>query len=254
VSIVIPCRNHARFLDEAIESVLAQTVPVRDLIVVDDGSTDDTPAVAARYPGLHYVRQSRRGVSAARNAGLRLANAEHIVFLDADDRLLPTACAVGLACLDADPSCAFSSGGVHIIGDSGAVITTPDNACADDDHYRTLLMHNYIWTPAAVMFRASALRRVSGYDARRSGAADWDLYLRIARQPFVRGRPEYEEIHRAGLRNTQRYYGDLLAAQIRQAMSTSSWGVVLRGVGILLTYYPQGLPRLFASDSPRLNQ
>jgi glycosyltransferase involved in cell wall biosynthesis len=278
VSIVIPCRNHGRYLAEAIDSTVAQTVPVRDMILVDDGSTDDTATVAARYPFVRYVRQRRAGVSAARNAGLHLAAAEHVIFLDADDRLLPDAAAVGLACLGANPDCAFSSGGVRIIDDSGAVIATPEHSC-DDDHYRTLLTHNYIWTPSAVMFRASVLRRVSGFSAKRAGAEDWELYLRIARefpvhddptrvadyrtggvmsadparmlkdclaalraqQPFIRGNPDYEEAQKEGIRATQRYYGDPLVEQIRQAANRSAWRQVYRGVLTLLTCYPRGI-------------
>ena len=74
VSVVIPCYRQAHFLPEAIESVLAQTYPHFEIIVVDDGSPDDTRAVAGRYPGVRCLRQRNRGLSAARNAGLA---AEH---------------------------------------------------------------------------------------------------------------------------------------------------------------------------------
>src|SRR5918995_1252705 len=110
VSVVIPCYNQAHFLVEAIESVLAQSYPRFEIVVVDDGSTDDTSEVAARYPGVRYVYQNNQGVSAARNSGLARSEGEYVVFLDADDRLLPEALEAGLRCLEARPECAFVSG------------------------------------------------------------------------------------------------------------------------------------------------
>ena len=85
-SVIIPAYNCGRFLAEALESVLAQTLPAHEVIVVDDGSTDDTPAVAARFgERILYHRQSNRGVSAARNVGIDRATGDWLAFLDADD-------------------------------------------------------------------------------------------------------------------------------------------------------------------------
>ena len=90
-SVVIPTYNYGRFLADAVDSVLAQTVPPHEVIVVDDGSTDDTPAVAARYEGrIQYLRRANAGVSAARNAGLAAATGDWLAFLDADDAWVPT--------------------------------------------------------------------------------------------------------------------------------------------------------------------
>src|SRR5437867_4956354 len=90
VSVIVPCRNGARFLAEALDSALAQTHPATEVIVVDDGSVDDTPAVLARYAGrVRVLRQPNRGPSAARNAALGVARGEYVAFLDADDRFLP---------------------------------------------------------------------------------------------------------------------------------------------------------------------
>src|ERR671912_965329 len=109
VSVVIPCYNQAHFLGEAIESVLSQTYPHFEIVVVDDGSTDNTQEVAARYPGVRYIRQENQGLAGARNAGIRRSNGSYLVFLDADDRLLPEALEVGLEHLNAHPECAFVS-------------------------------------------------------------------------------------------------------------------------------------------------
>src|SRR5215204_1649122 len=110
VSVVIPCYNQAHFLAEAITSALAQTYPHLDIVVVDDGSTDNTGEVAAGYPGVRYVRQANQGLAAARNTGLRHSHGSYLVFLDADDRLLPQAVEVGLRQLQVHPECAFAFG------------------------------------------------------------------------------------------------------------------------------------------------
>src|SRR4028119_1234933 len=107
VSVIIPCYNQAYFLGEAIESVLAQSYPHFEIVVVDDGSTDNTSEVAARYPGVRCIRQENRGLAGARNEGIRHSSGSYLVFLDADDRLLPEALAVGLRHLKERPECAF---------------------------------------------------------------------------------------------------------------------------------------------------
>ena len=91
VAVVITTFNQARFLGEAIMSVLAQTRQADRIIIVDDGSSDDPASVVAQFQKIQLIRQLNRGPSAARNVGLRCCTTSHIVFLDADDRLLPTA-------------------------------------------------------------------------------------------------------------------------------------------------------------------
>ena len=95
-SVIIPCFNDDKFLERSIGSCLAQSLPPEQIIVVDDGSVDNTPEICARYSNelgkrFIYLRQENSGVSAARNTGVRLAITNYIVFLDADDELLPDA-------------------------------------------------------------------------------------------------------------------------------------------------------------------
>jgi glycosyltransferase involved in cell wall biosynthesis len=90
VSVIIPCYNQARYLPEAIDSVLAQTYPDVELIVVNDGSPDDTEAVAGRYGDrIRYVARPNGGISAARNSGIAVARGDYMKFLDSDDYLHP---------------------------------------------------------------------------------------------------------------------------------------------------------------------
>ena len=99
VTVVIPCYNGAAYLAEAIQSGLMQSHSSVEVLVIDDGSTDGSPAIAQGYP-VRYIRQENRGLSSARNTGIAQSRGQYLVFLDADDRLLPDAIASGLRVLN----------------------------------------------------------------------------------------------------------------------------------------------------------
>ena len=111
---VIPCYNQARFLGDAIRSVLCQGYTDLEIVVVDDGSSDGTEEVASGYAEVDsrvkLIRQENRGLAAARNRGLAEVRGEYVVFLDSDDRLVSGALGVGVRELEAHPGCAFVSG------------------------------------------------------------------------------------------------------------------------------------------------
>ena len=177
VSVIIPCHNQARFLAEAIESVLGQIFRPGEIVVVDDGSTDDTSAVAAQYPDVLCVRQRKRGSSSARNAGLEATRHRYVAFLDADDRLLPGALVAGVSCIEAHPEFAFVSGHYRMISADGSPLHFQPCACAAKDHYLELLRGNYIGMHAAVLYRREFLKRVGGFDPALRHCEDYDLYL-----------------------------------------------------------------------------
>ncbi len=91
ISVIIPCYNHGAYLPEAFASIWQQDYPAVEIVVVDDGSTDTTREVAQHYPAVKYVYQANQGLSAARNTGLTHSTGQYLVFLDADDWLLPGA-------------------------------------------------------------------------------------------------------------------------------------------------------------------
>src|SRR6266581_8021645 len=182
VSVIIPCYNHAQFLAHAIESVLAQSYSNFELIVVDDGSTDDTAEVVRRYSPVHYVYQDNAGLSAARNTGLRQSRGEFVAFLDADDRLLPHALETGLNSIAEHPECAFVSGHCRVIDTTGSVLAAPRQRCVERDHYIELLGGGtYIWCPASVLYRRCVFNFVHGFDPAMVPVEDYDLYLRITK-------------------------------------------------------------------------
>jgi glycosyltransferase involved in cell wall biosynthesis len=149
--------------------------------VVDDGSSDDSASVAARYPAVRFISQRNAGVADARNTGWRACRGDYVVFLDGDDRLLPGALDVGARCLENHPECAFVFGRCQRIGADGAVLGPEPWPRVDHDHYRHLLLDNYIWMPATVMYRRTALEMADGFAPDRDHACDYDLYLRLTR-------------------------------------------------------------------------
>lgn len=181
VSVVIPCYNQAQYLGEAIGSARAREVEV-EIIVVDDGSTDGTADVAARFSGVTLIRQDNRGLAAARNRGLAAAEGGFVIFLDADDRMMPGGIDIAAQALLAHVSCAMAYGRCVMIGPDGVAWPTPSQAIVSRDHYGALLRNNLIWMPAMAIFRRDALQRIDGFREGFDAAADYDLYLRMARE------------------------------------------------------------------------
>jgi Glycosyl transferase family 2 len=191
VSIVIACYNQAHFLDQAIESALAQEYVKREIVVVDDGSTDNTREIACRNPEVHYIYQENAGPSAARNSGVKSSSGEYLVFLDADDRLLPDALAVGVQSLQQHPDCAFASGFCRLIVADGSVLSQSEQPCINGDAYLELLRRNYIWCPGSVIYRRSVFDTVGGFNESLGRGEDYDLFLRIAREYPVFSHKEF---------------------------------------------------------------
>lgn len=188
VTVVIPCFRQAHFLPEAIESVLAQDHGAVEIVVVDDGSPDNVGEVTARYPGVKYLRQPNGGLAAARNAGLKEAGGEFLLFLDADDRLLPEAIGRGLAELRADSKAMMAAGTWRLIGEAGEALPA-DPPRQPPEAFPALLESCFISTPAAVLYRRELFGRIGGFDPEVSASADYDLYLRTAAAFPVRLHP-----------------------------------------------------------------
>ncbi|MEI6948694.1 glycosyltransferase [Paraflavisolibacter sp. H34] len=180
ISIIIPCYNNGQFLARALESVREQDHAPVEVIVVDDGSTDDTNAVAARYPEVIYLYQRNQGVSAARNTGIDHCTGAYVLFLDADDWLLPGALSVNLRRLRAHPAAGFVSG-AHVLVFQARNVESLVTREVTENHYHHLLQGNYIGMLAAVLFRRRVLEEFR-YDTSLRGSEDYDLFLRIARR------------------------------------------------------------------------
>jgi hypothetical protein len=181
-SIVVVCHNQGHFLAESLESALGQTHPNVEVVLVDDGSTDNTLQVARRYPEVDVASRPRAGLAAARNAGLRRSSGDHVVFLDADDRLLPGAVADGLEVLRAHPACALVWGRYRVMDSEGRILGEPNAALASSDIFAALLERNVIEMHATVMYRRALFQHVGLFDESLRSCEDHDLLLRVARR------------------------------------------------------------------------
>ena len=182
VSVVIPCFNQAKFLRGAIASVRSQTWPAIESIVVDDGSTDDTSAVAYEEGVTTVVRQENRGLSGARNAGLAAAHGEFVVFLDADDELLPDAVRSGVDALQRHPDAGGVGRRCLLMDGEGRPLTVTHPQLRTADLYAELLSINFVWTPGAALFRRDAIQAVGGFHLEHAAAADYGVLLALARR------------------------------------------------------------------------
>lgn len=180
ISVVVPAYNQAHYLAEALQSVLEQRYTNFEIIVVDDGSTDDTAQVAASFsdPRVRYVFQENAGLSAARNCGLHMAKGEWISFLDSDDRFLPTKLERLAAEFVADGQLGLVAGqAIFIDGDGRTLdqrVETPLPADPAD-----LLLGNPIHV-GSVLVRREWLDAVEPFDESLRACEDWDLWLRLA--------------------------------------------------------------------------
>lgn len=176
VSVLIPCYNAGRFLKDALESVLSQTYTDYEIILVDDGSEDNTAEVAGQYPQVSYIRCEHKGVSAARNTALALAKGEFITFLDADDMWMPQKLEKQIAYMTQQPECELVYTGVRNFFDGGSEEITKrqkELLEADLEHY------NYMFTCCA---RRSLFDKIGGYCEKYTYAEDtqWTFRLQVA--------------------------------------------------------------------------
>jgi glycosyltransferase involved in cell wall biosynthesis len=183
VSVVMPAYNVAWCIGAAIDSVLAQTYPERELIVVNDGSTDRTAAVLEEYSGrIVVIEQPNRGMCAARNAAIRRARGAYIAFLDADDRWLPTKLAQQVALMESRPEIGFCSTAARVEDESGRLLNLWRCRTGRTDMLRTLFAENAAIAGgcSAVVARRHLVEQVGMFDESLRGFEDPDLWIRLA--------------------------------------------------------------------------
>lgn len=181
VSVLISCYNLGRYLDEAVDSVLAQSCQDFEIVVVNDGSTDPpTGALLAdfRRPKTRVIQAPHVGLAAARNLAIANSTGEYLCALDADDRLEPSFLSKTVAVLDRDPSVAFVSTWLRTFGDEEWE-WKPERC-----DLPTLLWENTVLTAALV--RRGAVEAVGGYDTKMpvQGDEDWDLWLTLVEHGY----------------------------------------------------------------------
>ena len=184
VSVVIPTYNRRDLLLRAIDSVRAQTLPVEEVIVVDDGSTDGTgEAVRDRFgPGITYLRQDNAGVSAARNRGLAAARGEYLALLDSDDEWLPEKTLRQTQWLDEHPSFGMVLCDVIRVTQDGRLIDVfrRREFIPEDGLVLRWVLRNPALAPVSAMFRREVIDTIGGFDTNLRTAEDIEFHLRLA--------------------------------------------------------------------------
>jgi glycosyltransferase involved in cell wall biosynthesis len=234
VSVVLPVHNGGRFLAEAVESVLGQTLRDLELVVVDDGSTDETPRILERYsdPRLRVVRRPHLGLVEALNRGVRESRTPYVARMDADDVSLPGRLERQVAVLEARPRVGLVGTWLTVIDEAGNKLRAEVLPDADADLRRRLMLRNS-FKHGSVMLRCEVLDRVGPYRNDYGNNEDYDLWRRIAAVAELACVPEalyvYRE-HPLGVSKTNEVdrvaQRERLRAEIWAACSDSAYGVV----------------------------
>ncbi len=179
VTVVIPTYNYGAYVGQAIDSVLAQTYPAVEVVVVDDGSTDDTPARLAAYGGrIRVVRQENRGLSAARNAGIAAATGEYVALLDSDDAFHPRKLELQMRHLAANPAVGLT--GTRHFSDPARMWPAVEGDPAARPVTLDELVLRAPFSPSSAVFRASCAAAVGGFDVTLRSVEDRDFWVRVA--------------------------------------------------------------------------
>lgn len=198
VSVVIPAYNAERFIGDAIESVLGQGYSNMEVIVVNDGSSDQTRPIVAGYGDqVRLIDQQNEGVSRARNHGIRAASGRFIAFLDADDVWMPSKVEAQVEHLENHPDIGFVYTGYTVVDENLSPldgVSYPDPRTA---WRNTLLLEPpVIWISSTSMFRADLLQELDGFDERLSTSADTDVALRAGCRRPLGGLPSSLVLYR----------------------------------------------------------
>jgi len=195
VSVIIPAHNAASFITEAVNSALAQSYPHKEVVVVDDGSTDGTWQVLAGFDGrIRALRQDNAGPAVARNRGVQAASGDLLAFLDADDLWLPDKLRQQVRCLAEYPDCRLVFHNWHVVqfgsGEEAALleqVRAADAAPLPDYRPRPLgwlyneLLLDSVFCTDAVMMRRVLFEEAGGFDESLPQGQDYDLWLRLSR-------------------------------------------------------------------------
>ncbi|MGR3310382.1 MAG: glycosyltransferase [Candidatus Brocadiales bacterium] len=189
VSVIIPTYNSATFLPEAIESVFAQTYKDYEIIVIDDGSTDNTKEVLNPYfDKIKYIYQQNHGAGSARNTGIKHSQGEYIAFLDADDIWLPEKLHIQANYLDNNPEIAMVYSQCLQVSTDGRLTKkrSRDRNLPSGEVFNILFLHNFVFT-STVVVRNRVLSAIGLFDESFTISQDRDLWLRVAGEFKVSG-------------------------------------------------------------------
>jgi len=219
-------KNYARFLPQAVKSVFAQTFPDWELVIIDDGSTDDTPAAVKPFLGdarVRYVRSDKLGQSRAKNLGMRLSRGEFVAYLDADDAWEPTKLAKQLDVMRKKPEVGVCHCDRLLMDENGNVSppvsreATPNanqsGALGVASRLTKMFLNNFVCFSSVVVRRA-VFDQVGGFDPEFDLSIDYDLWLRVARHWEFASVPEPLVLYRTGHGNLSKKLSDRVATAV----------------------------------------
>ncbi len=213
VSVVMAAKNYARFLPAAVDSVLAQTVVDWELVIVDDGSTDHTPAAVKSYltnPRVRYFRSDRLGQPRAKNLGAGLSRGQFIAYLDADDAWKPTKLEKQLALLRDKPEVGVCFCRRSLIDEQNNLLPSQDRPAPRGRVVRDIFLRNFVCF-SSVVVRRQVFDHVGGFDPEWDLSIDYDLWLRAARHTEFDYVDEELVLYRTGHGNLSKRLSDRVA-------------------------------------------
>ncbi|MFP4007553.1 MAG: glycosyltransferase [Spirulinaceae cyanobacterium] len=198
VTVVIPVYNGAQTIPETLKSVLNQTLKEIEVLVINDGSQDRTLEVLQQFKDERVKVYSFKnaGPAASRNQGLRLAQADYISFIDADDLWTEDKLAAQYEALQQNPQAAVAYSWTHFIDETGAFLYSGQKVIANGQVYRDLLAYNFIESGSNALVRTEALQTVGGFDESLFGSEDWDAFLQLATHYDFINVPKFQILYR----------------------------------------------------------
>jgi glycosyltransferase involved in cell wall biosynthesis len=253
VSVIVPCYDSAAYIGQTLESIFAQSYRPIEVIVIDDGSKDNTASIVRQYSSsLRYYRQSNQGVSMARNAGIRLAQGEYLAFIDSDDLWQMTKLEVQVDVLDKHPEvvlvyCLCSNFTDDISGERSSILSLPSGLITEK-----LILDNFV-PCSTVVVRRSSIEDVGEFDASLRTCEDWDMWLRLSERGYFYGIPrtlayhrcrkgslsfDLESLRKDGIFVLERYFRSL---SLNDSLQSLKWSALQRNeVKIGMTYVSRG--------------
>ena len=183
ISVIIPTYNYARFIRAAIDSALCQTYPPEEVIVVDDGSTDETPAILAAYGDrIRVYRRNNGGVAAARNTGIAVARGDYLAFLDSDDIWEPRKLELQIARFEADSAVGLVHCGSETFDDEGRTLQVSLHGMEGWVAHAMLRLDREVITApgSGIIVPKRVAEEIGAFDERMPPSEDWDFCYRIA--------------------------------------------------------------------------
>ncbi|MGB5896888.1 MAG: glycosyltransferase [Geitlerinemataceae cyanobacterium] len=217
ISVIIPVYNGEKTIRETIESVLAQTFTDFELLIINDGSTDETIKIIESFgdPRIQVFSYENAGLAASRNRGIDRATTDYIAFIDADDLWTPEKLYDQFQALQENPKAAVAYSWTDYINESSQVIYQGGYPTVNGDAYAHLLLVCFLENGSNPLIRKQALLEVGGFDESLPAAEDWDLYIRLATRYHFVGVPRPQILYRVATDNMSSHVLRQEAASLR---------------------------------------